>query len=115
MANTSYEKQLERVQAQLARKKEELRRLLRRQRAEKRKAEDKRMLARGKLLESLIDGADTLTDREITDILTTALAPSAPLPSIIMPFLHGAVCETRGRREKRWQSTVAVVRFNGRR
>ena len=84
MANTSYEKQLERVQAQLARKKEELRRLLRRQRAVKRKAEDKRLLARGKLLESLIDGADTLTDREITDILTTALAPSAPLPSIIM-------------------------------
>ena len=83
MANTSYEKQLERVQAQLARKKEELRRLLRRQRAEKRKAEDKRMLARGKLLESLIDGADTLTDGEITDILTAALAPPAP-PSIIM-------------------------------
>ena len=86
MAKVNYEKQLERVRDQLARNKERRRRLERQQREEDRKAMNKRLFERGKMVERLIDGAETLSNEEIEVILTAALNPPAPEapPSIIM-------------------------------
>ncbi len=60
--------------------------LLQRQKEENRKATNKRLFERGKMVERLIDGAETLSNEEIEAILTAALNPPAPEvpPSIIM-------------------------------
>ncbi len=75
MAKISLEERIARTQTKLARSKEEIKSLQRRMREAERKANTKRLIERGMILESLIDGAETLTNEEIRDVLTAALIP----------------------------------------
>ena len=75
MARNSLDERIAKAQAKQAQSKEKIRLLQQRMRAEERKAKTKRLIERGMIIESLIDGADALTNEEIRDILTDALIP----------------------------------------
>jgi multidrug resistance efflux pump len=68
MAKTTTEK-IDGVQARIAQLKSEEKRLLGLQREQERKARTRRLIERGAILESMIDGADTLTNDEVKAFL----------------------------------------------
>jgi len=69
MAKTTIEK-IDGVQARIAQLKNEEKRLLGLKRAQERKARTRRLIERGAILESLMDGADRLTNDEVKTFLS---------------------------------------------
>jgi nitrogen fixation/metabolism regulation signal transduction histidine kinase len=61
----------------------QMRRLLQQQKEAERKARTRRLIERGAILESLLDGAEALTNDEVKAILTAALKSGAAFDAII--------------------------------
>lgn len=61
----------------------QLKQLLSKQKEAERKARAHRLIERGAILESLIDGADALTNEQIKTVLTVALNTGEALDAII--------------------------------
>ncbi len=61
----------------------QLKQLLQKQKEAERKARTHRLIERGAMLESLIDGADALTNEQIRSILTAAINTEAAIEAII--------------------------------
>ena len=72
MAKSSLEK-IESIQEEIRQLENQKRKLLQQQKEQKRKARTKRLIERGAILESLVEGAETLTNEQIKSLLVVAL------------------------------------------
>jgi hypothetical protein len=76
MAKTAEEK-IESVQEQIRQLENQKKRLMQEQKERERKARTKRLIERGAILESLIDGADALTNEQIRAFLEKTIRTEA--------------------------------------
>ena len=76
MAKTKIER-IEGIEAEIKQLENQRKKLLQQQKEQDRKARTHRLIERGALLESLIDGAEVLTNEDVKAILTVALNSEA--------------------------------------
>jgi hypothetical protein len=79
--NTTRKTTAEKIQSELERKKQvenQIKRLLQQQRKEERKERDRRYYERGKHVESLVAGADSMTNEQFYKIIEKALNKQFP-------------------------------------
>jgi hypothetical protein len=74
------------IEAEIKQLENQKKKLLQQQKEQERKARTRRLIERGALLESLIDGAEAFTNEDIKSILTAALK-SGPALDVIIPIL----------------------------
>lgn len=76
MASTrTLDERISEAKTKLAQTENHLKQLLQKQKEAERKARTRRLIERGAILESMIDGAETLTNEEIQALLASALVP----------------------------------------
>jgi capsid portal protein len=79
--NTTRKTTAEKIQSELERKKQvenQIKRLLQQQRKEERKERDRRYYERGKHIESLVSGADSMTNEQFYKVIEKALNNQFP-------------------------------------
>ena len=74
---TSRTERIERIQTEIKQLENRRKKLIQQHREQERKTRTRRLIERGALLESLLDGAETLTNEDIKAILTVALKSEA--------------------------------------
>lgn len=93
MAKTLHE-QIQIVQEEIRQKENRCRELIQKQKEADRKARTKRLIERGAIAESLIDGADTLTNEQFQTIISHALSTST-VHEIIQSMHQHNISETQ--------------------
>ena len=81
MAKT-YEEKIAEAKQKIEQEQNRMKRLMQEQKTAERKARTKRLIERGAILESLIDGAERMTNEEIKAVLQTALPPVPAVQNI---------------------------------
>ena len=74
MAKT-YDERIAEAKQKIEQEQNRMKRLIQEQKTAERKARTKRLIERGAILESLIDGAEGMTNEEVKAVLQTALSP----------------------------------------
>ena len=80
---TSRTEKIERIQEEIKQLENQRKKLMQQQKEQERKARTRRLVERGAILESLLDGAETLTNEDIKVILSAALGSGDALDAII--------------------------------
>jgi len=76
MAKTTFEK-IEEIKEKISQLENQKKKLMQEQKTQERKARTKRLIERGAIVESLLDGAEALTNDEIKELLQIALLPAS--------------------------------------
>jgi len=84
MAKT-YDERIAETKEKITQYENQYKRLLQQRKELERKARTRRLIERGAILESLIDGAETLTNEEIKAILERSLLPRAAAGNLPKP------------------------------
>lgn len=79
----SLNERIEETKERITQYENQMKLLMQKQKDEERKARTKRLIERGAILESLIDGAAALTNEQVKTILTAALNSDAALETLI--------------------------------
>ena len=82
MAKTLYERQAE-TQEKIRQLENQQKQLIQKEKVAERKARTRRLIERGAIVESLIDGADALTNEDIRDILIVVLKSGAAIDALV--------------------------------
>jgi hypothetical protein len=75
---TDYTERITSIEEQIAQLKNRQRELMQKHRAQERKERTRRLIERGAIAESLIDGADALTNEQFKAVIERALRPDQP-------------------------------------
>jgi len=98
MSKTTVEK-IESIQTQIQQLENERKRLLQQQKEQERKARTKRLIERGAILESLISGADTLTDNQIKAFLEKTIQNDTARKILNSVILQDGVSDTSNQKD----------------
>ena len=82
MAKTQIER-IAGIEAEIKQLENRRKRLLQQQKEQERKVRTRRLIERGAILESLLDGAETLTNEEVKVVLSAALKTGAAFDAIL--------------------------------
>jgi len=82
MAKTQIER-IAGIEAEIKQLENRRKRLLQQQKEQERKVRTRRLIERGAILESLLDGAETLTNEEVKAVLSAALKTGAAFDAIL--------------------------------
>ena len=82
MAKTQIER-IAGIEAEIKQLENRRKRLLQQQKEQERKVRTRRLIERGAILESLLDGAETLTNEEVKTVLSAALKTGAAFDAIL--------------------------------
>ena len=92
MAKT-YDERIAEAKQKIEQEQNRVKRLMQEQKSAERKARTKRLIERGAILESLIDGAESMTNEEVKALLQTALPP---IPAAQNPQISTALPQGGG-------------------
>ena len=82
MAKTQIER-IAGIEAEIKQLENRRKKLLQQQKEQERKVRTRRLIERGAILESLLDGAETLTNEEVKTVLSAALKTGAAFDAIL--------------------------------
>jgi len=82
MAKTQIER-IAGIEAEIKQLENRRKKLLQQQKEQERKVRTRRLIERGAILESLLDGAETLTNEEVKAVLSAALKTGAAFDAIL--------------------------------
>ena len=82
MAKTLYERRAE-IQEKIRQLENQQKQLIQKQKEAERKSRTRRLIERGAILESMIDGADTLTNEGVRNVLIAALKSRTAIDALV--------------------------------
>ena len=75
--NKKLDEQIANMRDEIRQKENRIKELIQKKKQEERKARTRRLIERGAILESVIDGADMLTNKQVQSLVQTAIATPA--------------------------------------